>query len=377
MNNEENILSETDITDLVNEDEANNNPEDSFEIVSEYKNLITKPSDLEYSLLKDSISKEGIREPIIVWDNKIIDGHNRYKIAHELNIPIKYVKKDFDSEEAVKEWIIRNQLGRRNVSKYERARLVLHIKPQIEAMAKSNQGTRNDLTSSPNGQKVNTREYLSKLAGIGHNTLDKVEFLEKEAPQELKEQLRAGTISINAAYKKLAKPKKNATAVPTNLQPSKETPTVPHESITTSNNLETEETLQESTQPEELIDNQSVHVSTNIIDDTGDSTEEDLQKTVNITVYLSYKSRDKSRDKSDEYYELIDEYYESHIPYELSQAILNKMASDDRITSALIRLFSCIGISSSLEEYNNIFLNVENGDYRHSFSINIKDIVID
>ncbi len=40
----------------------------------------------EYRLLAENILEEGIvLMPIIVWNNIIVDGHNRYKIAMEIH----------------------------------------------------------------------------------------------------------------------------------------------------------------------------------------------------------------------------------------------------------------------------------------------------
>jgi hypothetical protein len=61
---------------------------------------------------------EGIRDPIVVWkeQNTLVDGHNRVKIANELGIPCPQIDKSFADEAEVKTWIIRNQLGRRNLT---------------------------------------------------------------------------------------------------------------------------------------------------------------------------------------------------------------------------------------------------------------------
>ncbi len=53
-----------------------------------------------------------------------------------------------------------------------------------------------------------TRDILAKMAGVSHDTLSKVEKLEKAAPPELKDQLKNGEISINAAYNQLPSSKK-------------------------------------------------------------------------------------------------------------------------------------------------------------------------
>jgi hypothetical protein len=59
-----------------------------------------------------------IRDPIVVWkeQNTLVDGHNRVKIANELGIPCPQIDKSFADEAEVKTWIIRNQLGRRNLT---------------------------------------------------------------------------------------------------------------------------------------------------------------------------------------------------------------------------------------------------------------------
>lgn len=71
-----------------------------------------------YDELRRSIEADGVRDPIIVWQetNEIVDGHNRYAIAGELGIDCPVVKKSFPDIASVKEFMIRNQLGRRNLS---------------------------------------------------------------------------------------------------------------------------------------------------------------------------------------------------------------------------------------------------------------------
>jgi len=85
-------------------------------IVEELKNLIPTLKDEELVLLEKSILDEGIREPLIVWGDMLVDGHNRYKIAQEHNLKFKTITKEFEDINQVKLWIIENQLGRRNLS---------------------------------------------------------------------------------------------------------------------------------------------------------------------------------------------------------------------------------------------------------------------
>jgi hypothetical protein len=52
---------------------------------------------------------------------------------------------DFVSKEDAKIWIINNQLARRNISLYDKGKLVLQKKDIMAKQAKDQQGTRTDL----------------------------------------------------------------------------------------------------------------------------------------------------------------------------------------------------------------------------------------
>lgn len=84
-------------------------------IDNEFKSLIPPLTDDEYDGLRDSILSEGCRDALVLWGNTLIDGHNRYEICEKHGIPFKTIQKDFDSRDAVIEWIILNQFGRRNL----------------------------------------------------------------------------------------------------------------------------------------------------------------------------------------------------------------------------------------------------------------------
>ena len=47
---------------------------------------------------------------------------------------------------------------------------------------------------------IDTREELSKAAGVSHDTIAKIKKLEAKATDEMKQRLRSGDISINNAY---------------------------------------------------------------------------------------------------------------------------------------------------------------------------------
>ena len=107
-------------------------------INQEFQKLIPALSEEEYNQLEQNIIADGCRDPLVVWNDTIVDGHNRYKICAENNIKFNTVQKEFDSESDVKMWMIINQFGRRNISNIQRVNLALIYKPLLAEQAEKN-----------------------------------------------------------------------------------------------------------------------------------------------------------------------------------------------------------------------------------------------
>jgi len=177
-------------------------------IKQEFKDLIPPLTSEEFKQLEDNCLAEGIREKILTWNGFIIDGHNRYEISKKWDLDIQTENKYFKDEEAVKEWMILNQFGRRNLSNYQRSVLALKLEDVFSKKAKENQGRRNDITSVRNLTNVDTKKELSKVASVSHDTIAKVKKIQEKAPEEVKQKLSTGEISVNAAYKEIKKQEK-------------------------------------------------------------------------------------------------------------------------------------------------------------------------
>jgi len=186
-----------------------------MEIKAEFKNLIPPLSNEEYNQLEANILEEGIREPIITWNGFIIDGHNRFSIAQRFDLEYKTTSKHFTSEESVKEWMILNQFGRRNLSNYQRSVLALELEEVFSKKAKENQirTTENRVRPTSDKQEIDTKKELAKIASVGHDTIAKVKKIQAKAPQEVKAKLATGEVSINAAYKEIKKEEKKKRAL--------------------------------------------------------------------------------------------------------------------------------------------------------------------
>jgi len=90
----------------------------------------------EFGTLTDNIQIDGILNPITIWvrpknantpedcDLVIVDGHNRYKIAQELDIGFAISEMRFETIEHAKLWMCSTQLGRRNLTPETRRNLI-------------------------------------------------------------------------------------------------------------------------------------------------------------------------------------------------------------------------------------------------------------
>jgi N6-adenosine-specific RNA methylase IME4 len=180
-----------------------------LKIKQEFKNLIPPLTKEEFTQLENNCLDEGIREPIIIWNEFIIDGHNRYEIATRWGLEYKTTEKHFDSEEDVKEWMILNQFGRRNLSNYQRSVLALELEDVFKAKAKENQIRKPESVLQISAeQKIDTRQELAKVANVSHDTIAKVKKIEEKAAPEVKEKLATGELSINQAYQDIKKEEK-------------------------------------------------------------------------------------------------------------------------------------------------------------------------
>jgi len=92
---------------------------DNIKIDPEFRGVCPAMQPDELALLTASIAAEGCRDPLVVWNDHgiLLDGHNRYDICTRDGKPYKTTSVDLPSREAAKDWIIKNQLGRRNLSR--------------------------------------------------------------------------------------------------------------------------------------------------------------------------------------------------------------------------------------------------------------------
>ena len=177
----------------------------------ELRKAIPPLSTEERAGLQASIAKEGCRDALVIWaqGNVLLDGHNRLEICKDLGKPYKTKLVTLPDRAAAKEWIIRNQFARRNLSPFQRAELALELEPLIAGKAKERQreGGKSKLVqnSAQAPDEKKTRAAVAKAARVSHDTIAKVKLISRKADEKTKEKLRAGALTINSVHRGIVK----------------------------------------------------------------------------------------------------------------------------------------------------------------------------
>jgi len=153
---------------------------DTITIDEEFRAHCPPLKEIERQMLRQDIERSGLLSPLIVWNHDgktfLVDGHNRYEILQELgrSAEIQTTELVFDTRENALNWIINNQLGRRNLSPDAAALLRgklytaqrIPVKDRLEALKTLNPSGR---AKDPTG---NSYQLASKdpASGIAENT---------------------------------------------------------------------------------------------------------------------------------------------------------------------------------------------------------------
>ena len=184
----------------------------SITIDQEFKDLLPALDPETYRLLEENILEHGLREPLVLWksgeDNRgiLIDGHNRYQICTEHNIPFRTIEKDFTTREEVIIWIIGNQVSRRNLTPMQLSYFRgLHYQADKKIKGKNNQYAqqKSDNTQNESFHSGSTANRLSGQYNVSANTILRDAKLAEglsligEISPEAKKKVLDGEVTVN------------------------------------------------------------------------------------------------------------------------------------------------------------------------------------
>ena len=180
----------------------------------------------EHESLERSILAEGCRDALVVWDDLLIDGHNRYGICQKHGLPFNTIQAtQFKNIDDVHLWMIDQHLGRRSVSDFQRGVLALRKREIIaERRAAAAAAVNAAKASQPASEEapwegdtdpavaqalasvakvpdeaLDTREALARAARLSAGQVKMIETIQEKAAPEVVAAVKAGELSLNAA----------------------------------------------------------------------------------------------------------------------------------------------------------------------------------
>lgn len=172
-------------------------PTQEFAISPEFQSLLSPLTADEKLDLRESIRRDGQFTPLIVWKRPpdsaliLLDGHNRLEVCRELGIEPAVKIIDLPDDRAACNWVIDNQLGRRNVT----PQMACYLRGRRYQAEKQEHG--GDRRSSPQNADMKPKRTSEKLAE--HFKVDKATIERDgqfaEAVDALPEEARAAVLS--------------------------------------------------------------------------------------------------------------------------------------------------------------------------------------
>lgn len=182
----------------------------------------------ELDALERSILAEGCRDALVLWNDLLIDGHNRYAICQKHGLPFNTIQAtQFKNMDDVHLWMIDQHLGRRSVSDFQRGVLALRkreiIASRRSAAAAAVMAAKAEAPAQPEGEApwegetdpvvaaalasvakvpdeaLDTREALARVARLSSSQVKLIETIQQKAAPEVVAAVRSGDISLSTA----------------------------------------------------------------------------------------------------------------------------------------------------------------------------------
>jgi hypothetical protein len=168
----------------------------------------------EYESLKADIKKNGLLEPIWTYQDKVIDGRNRFKACSEVEITPKY--QEWDGVGSLIGFILSLNLRRRHLTASERAAIGAEIEPLFAEEAKKRQaehgGTAPGKSKNTSGNNATSdtgkfRDQAALAVRVSGKLVSDAKAIKKDSPKIFNE-VKSGKKTIAKAKKEIKQEKK-------------------------------------------------------------------------------------------------------------------------------------------------------------------------
>jgi ParB-like chromosome segregation protein Spo0J len=168
-------------------------------------NIFPEISEEELKILADDIKKHGLREPIILYDEKIIDGRSRYAACKIAAVSPRF--RIWEGNSSLVDYVLSLNLHRRHLTPGQKAAIAAEALPHYEAEAKErqrlSQGKGVKVLQDCSTLKGESAEHAAHAIGASPRNVYEIKKI-KAANPNLHQKIKEGKLSIPAAKRRLS-----------------------------------------------------------------------------------------------------------------------------------------------------------------------------
>lgn len=169
-------------------------------IDNEFKKLLAPLLSDEREELERNILARGCLDPLKAWQGVLIDGHNRYEICTKHALPYKVTELSFNDRDDVIDWIIDNQIGRRNLTQQQTS----YYRGVKYERLKKRQGGRSDREFGVEEIATpKTADVIAEQHGVSERTVRNdaayaraIDAIAETAGEEVKQQILTSELNV-------------------------------------------------------------------------------------------------------------------------------------------------------------------------------------
>jgi len=163
----------------------------------------------EYKELKIDIKENGLLEPIILFEGKILDGRNRYNVCQELKI--EYKTREYKGKSAL-QYVISTNLKRRHLNESQRGMIAIEHREMFDEEARKRHDNPFGVPQETKGlghkchhpfvSYGKSRDKLGEAFGIGGRIINMAKTVKQKAPERVGA-IKKGEEKISTVYREI------------------------------------------------------------------------------------------------------------------------------------------------------------------------------
>jgi len=157
--------------------------------------------------MSDDIVEHGLKEDIIIFEGRILDGRNRQIACEMANVEARYIEYDVDKDGDPLQYVISKNLHRRHLNESQRGMAASDVY---------------ELAKNSDGAVKMTLDQIAKRFNVSLTTVKEAGKVKESASETVQQKVRDGTTRLNKAVDAVEKTRKTIGIAVTKTTPPEE-----------------------------------------------------------------------------------------------------------------------------------------------------------